>query len=207
MRPVTSLRYSTVSQSTLRHRLWRTAVLLLPSPAIATHSWRHGLTRRSSGAPTAGHQRPAGGTRYIFASRAPAARCCRPLSSNVRPCIQPTSRFANASQSSLVEPAMTSASGLRSSNSFNCSSCAAARFGLASSASTLDGFRGPKRAASAVLAHSGEARACGQSNPTVAARPNPSFNRTRYGRPPWPGRRYALHFRQPGQGVLPQHAG
>jgi len=33
--------------------------------------------------------------------------------------------------------------------------------------------------------------------------PNPSFNRTRYGRPPWPGWRYAVHFRQPGQGVLP----
>jgi hypothetical protein len=35
------------------------------------------------------------------------------------------------------------------------------------------------------------------------ARPNPSFNRTRYGMPPWPGRRYAVHCRQPGQGVLP----
>ena len=38
-------------------------------------------------------------------------------------------------------------------------------------------------------------------------RPNPSFNRTRGGRPPWPGRRYAVHFRQPGQGVLPPRAG
>ena len=34
-------------------------------------------------------------------------------------------------------------------------------------------------------------------------RANPSVNRTRYGRPPWPGRRYAVHFRQPGQAVLP----
>jgi hypothetical protein len=42
---------------------------------------------------------------------------------------------------------------------------------------------------------------------SMAATPNPSFNRTRYGRPPWPGRRYAVHFRQPGQGVLPQRAG
>jgi len=41
----------------------------------------------------------------------------------------------------------------------------------------------------------------------AAMTPNPSFNRTRYGRPPWPGRRYAVHFRQPGQGVLPPHAG
>jgi hypothetical protein len=40
-----------------------------------------------------------------------------------------------------------------------------------------------------------------------AAWPNPSFNRTRYGRPSWPGRRYAVHFRQPGQAVPPQRAG
>ena len=39
------------------------------------------------------------------------------------------------------------------------------------------------------------------------ALPNLSVNRTRYGRPPWPGWRYAVHFRQPGQGVLPPHAG
>ena len=42
------------------------------------------LTPRSSGAPTAGHQRPAGGTRYIFTVRALASCRCRPLSSNVR---------------------------------------------------------------------------------------------------------------------------
>jgi len=49
------------------------------------------------------------------------------------------------------------------------------------------------------------------SNPAPVCRgpvlPNPSFNRTRYGRPPWPGRRYAVHFRQPGQGVPPPRAG
>jgi hypothetical protein len=38
-------------------------------------------------------------------------------------------------------------------------------------------------------------------------RPNPSLNRTRYGRPPWPGLRYAVHFLSPGQGVLPPRAG
>jgi len=42
---------------------------------------------------------------------------------------------------------------------------------------------------------------------TCTALPNPSFNRTRYGRPPWPGWRYAVHFRQPGQGVPPPRAG
>jgi hypothetical protein len=38
-------------------------------------------------------------------------------------------------------------------------------------------------------------------------RPNHSLNRTRYGRPPWPGLRYAVHFLSPGQGVLPPRAG
>ena len=40
-----------------------------------------------------------------------------------------------------------------------------------------------------------------------AVLPNPSVNRTRYGRPAWPGRRYPVHFRQPGQAVLPQRSG
>ena len=37
--------------------------------------------------------------------------------------------------------------------------------------------------------------------------PNPSLNRTSYGRPPWPGLRYAVHYLSPGQGVLPPPAG
>ena len=40
------------------------------------------------------------------------------------------------------------------------------------------------------------------------ARHNPSLNhRTHYGRPPGPVWRYAVHFRQPGPGVLPQRSG
>ena len=41
--------------------------------------------------------------------------------------------------------------------------------------------------------------------PPVAppALPNPSFKRSANGRPPSPGRRYTVHFRQPGLGVLP----
>jgi hypothetical protein len=40
----------------------------------------------------------------------------------------------------------------------------------------------------------------------AAVRPNPSLNRTRYGRPPWPELRYAVHFLSSGQGVLPPQA-
>jgi hypothetical protein len=46
---------------------------------------QRGLTPRSSGAPTAGHQARAGGTRYIFTSPGLATCRRRPLSSNVRP--------------------------------------------------------------------------------------------------------------------------
>jgi hypothetical protein len=38
-------------------------------------------------------------------------------------------------------------------------------------------------------------------------RPNPSLNRTRHGMPARPGRRYAVHFRQPGLAVMPRRAG
>ena len=46
---------------------------------------KRGLTPRSSGAPTAGHQARSGGTRYILASPGLASCRRRPLSSNVRP--------------------------------------------------------------------------------------------------------------------------
>ena len=36
-----------------------------------------------------------------------------------------------------------------------------------------------------------------------AALPNPSLKRSANGRPPGPGRWYAVHFHQPGPGVLP----
>ena len=55
-----------------------------PRASVASFGARR-LTPRSSGAPTAYHQRPAGGTRYIFATRALAACRRRPLSSYVRP--------------------------------------------------------------------------------------------------------------------------
>ena len=52
---------------------------------LSSYSARCCLTPRSSGAPTAGHQRPVGGTRYIFTARALASCRRHPLSSNVRP--------------------------------------------------------------------------------------------------------------------------
>ncbi len=39
--------------------------------------------------------------------------------------------------------------------------------------------------------------------PSVRVRPNPSLKRSANGRPPGPGRWYAVHFHRPGPGVLP----
>jgi hypothetical protein len=42
----------------------------------------------------------------------------------------------------------------------------------------------------------------------IQVRHNPSLNhRTRYGGLPWPGLRYAVHFRSPGQAIPPHRAG
>jgi hypothetical protein len=43
--------------------------------------------------------------------------------------------------------------------------------------------------------------------PSMKARPNWSFNRSTNGRPPGPGRRYAVHCLRPGPGVLPSSPG
>ena len=42
-----------------------------------------------------------------------------------------------------------------------------------------------------------------EGSPLRAVLPNPSLEARPNGRPPGPGRRYAVHFRQPGPGVLP----
>ena len=42
-----------------------------------------------------------------------------------------------------------------------------------------------------------------EGSPQPAVLPNPSLEARPNGRPPGPGRRYAVHFRQPGPGVLP----
>jgi hypothetical protein len=72
---------------------FRSSVQVLPCFTITARHQR-GLTRRSSRAPTAGHQARAGCTRYIVASPGLAShRRCR-LSSNVRPRkTQPTRLF------------------------------------------------------------------------------------------------------------------
>ena len=45
--------------------------------------------------------------------------------------------------------------------------------------------------------------ACTTSATEATVPPNPSLNRSTNGMPPAPGRRYTVHFRQPGAGTMP----
>jgi [ribosomal protein S5]-alanine N-acetyltransferase len=65
---------------------------------------RCGITPRSTGAPTAGHQRPGGGTRYIFTARALASRRRRPVTSNVRRRSPPLMQIETSLKSVLLRP-------------------------------------------------------------------------------------------------------
>ncbi len=50
----------------------------------------------------------------------------------------------------------------------------------------------------------------GSNLPQITPRavpPNPSLNRSTNGMPPAPGRRYTVHSRQPGAGVIPLASG
>ena len=64
---------------------------------------RCGLTPRTSGAPTAGHQARSGGTPYIFTGPGLASCRRRPLSSNVRPHNQ-RPRHATRQNSRIANP-------------------------------------------------------------------------------------------------------
>ena len=164
------------------------------------------LTPRSSGATTAGHQARAGGTRYIFTSPGLASCRCRPLSSNVR---QRNSGM-HAFQASAL-PHRTNVFGFESESS--CCSSVLRRSTRVLLAAALKSARQTRRLACAVPPEGGNiggGRRGGCSTIAAAQRasprralPNPSLKRSANGRPPGPVWRYAVHFRQPGPGVLP----
>jgi hypothetical protein len=64
---------------------------------------------------------------------------------------------------------------------------------------------GPGRRRLEGTACQGQQRGAGSTHggPQTPARPNTSVNRSPNGRPPSPGRWYAVHFHRPGLGVLP----
>ena len=161
---------------------------------------RRGLTTRSSGAPTAGHQARAGGTRYIFTGPGLASCRRRPLSSNVRPRRRDlliSKMQLLGSESARHQPQLLPrGAGLLSPVWQQSALANPHRFVFghlqrAKAACGTVGARGVLLPPSSHLPH------------TVQAWPNHSLKRSANGSPPSPVWRYAVHFRQPGPGVLP----
>ena len=227
----------------------------LPRPAASARSAQRSLTPRSSRAPTACHAGPAGGTRYIFATRARAShRWCR-LNSNVRPhtkCsptfvasfgTQPARdtstsnmRLQLAWSSDAEQPRRSSTRNrrefIRTRSSWVClvqlielsftnpGTRKVRRIGL-SPFSFKEGDRSksgksqtkltpPSSALESPPSQVGQSWSSHENGPkmhlsfTVArVRPNTSLKLSTNGRPPGPGRWYAVHFHRPGPGVLP----
>ena len=199
-----------------RNRGWRvSAPNLLPLHfACTTTTAARCLTPRSSGAPTAGHQARSGGTRYIFASPGLASCRRRPLSSNVRQRKEPvlacrqTARLPgpvlahsslNVGGSWPLGPSLFSSSWVGPKPFPSASASPRERGPIITGADHLlmpPPCLARERAIVAPAApwlhshHSG-------------ALPNPSFKPSPNGKPRRPGRRYAVHFRQPGPRVPP----
>ena len=161
---------------------------------------KRGLTTRSSGAPTAGHQSRSGGTRYIFASPGLASCRCRPLSSNVRPrrrdlLLSKMQLLGFASARHL--PRLRPRAAWVLSPVWRQAALAIPQrffFGIGSA---------QKQPAAPFVAHGVLLTPSSHLLPTVQAWPNHSLKRSANGRPPGPVWRYAVHSRQPGPGVLP----
>ena len=222
---------------------------------------QRGLTPRSSGAPTAGHQARSGGTPSIFTGPGLASCRWRPLSSNVRQ--HKRGRAVHQQNQRLRREPNSHESGIAASSRMGAATHRVGRPTRVANANTsysapslwlslqqndLEppcqtngpffvgsvGLQSVPRAAAAnagapglgplvrrlqfVACHGlrrGAGSTCGGpqgvTGPWRAQRlrspgevlPNPSLKRSANGRPPGPGRRYGVHFRHPGPGVLP----
>ncbi len=175
---------------------------------VPSHACAHcGLTPRSTGAQTAGHQRPGGGTRYIFTARALVACRCRPVSSNVRP---PSLRMRSVGGSASHCGSRLESLPQVSRHALN-TACVGAYAPTGASVQSV--FRGatayskPLRLrlttpALAVAQHTNSLHGFAGVQPS-SRRPNPSVKPRPNGGPPGPGHRYGVHFLWPGPGVPP----
>ena len=190
---------------------------------------QRGLTPRSSGAPTAGHQARSGGTRYIFASPGLAPCRRRPLTSNVRQrrnpvqfatrvsaCRrEPNSHKADLPQADAPSLEIAPVCPLDCPHCEDASRCQLVRgaAGSTESSAQLDagGFNTWRTTFSLRVAANNFGspteiatlryvlRCCSE----CAALPNPSVKRRANGAPPGPGHRYAVHSLWPGPGGTP----
>ena len=165
-------------------------------PTASSIAAADGLTPRSKGAPTAGHQARAGGTRYIFTGPGLASCRRRPLTSNVRPRLPADAALLISARPSglalLVHPPLRQTL-LR--GALQASTLRELRF-------TRHHLVGRSCQTSLFASKKKIAVNSGSSQPSPAW-PNPLVKRTRSGMPPGPGWRYAVHFRHPGPGVTP----
>ena len=218
-------------ESTLRlHKPWELSATRLASDpqhvhmkvpiALARHRCMRGntatrcLTPRSSGAPTAGHQARSSGTRYMFASPGLASCRRRPLSSNVRQRRVPVLACGHAARPSglILTHSLLNVAGSLPPLPISFSSISAGPQPR-QSASACPRERGPinPEACHHLMPPTWLARERAKRAPTAlclylhhrSALPNPSLKRSANGRPPGPGCLYAVHFHQPGPGVLP----
>ena len=181
---------------------------------ISHQPCKRGLTTRSSGAPTAGHQARSGGTRYIFASPGLASCRRRPLSSNVRQRKEPVLASLHTARLSSLVPTHSSLNVAGSLPSIR----SPFRGILAGpqprpSVSACPRERGPilTGACHHPMPPAWLARERAKVAPAAlrlhrhhrGALPNPSFKPSPNGVPRGPGRRYAVHFRQPCPRVTP----
>ena len=205
-----------LANTSCRHRGWRVSapkLLRLLFAGTATTAARC-LTPRSSRAPPACHAGPAGGTRYIFASRARASHRWRRLNSNVR---QRRVRMVACRQTAQPSGLVFAHSSLNVAGSlpprFSPFSSNSAGHEPRPNARACPRERGPfiPGACHRLVPPPRLARERAKLAPAVlclhpyhrSALPNPSLKRSANGRPPGPVWRYAVHFRQPGPGVLP----
>ena len=159
---------------------------------------RCGLTTRSTGAPTAGHQARAGGTRYIFANPGLASHRWRPVSSNVRPRLESprtTSTRLGPGASPHLNHCLFVCSGLAASLSLGSSSNHSLAFKLRQRRSGKPWWPGHTKIANSLVVKYN------------AAWPNPSLNRTLRGMPARAGLRHSVHHRSPALAGMPRRSG
>jgi hypothetical protein len=158
-----------------------------------------GLTPRSSGAPTAGHQARSGGTRYIFASPGLASCRRRPLSSNVRHRMAPPAvRLNTARPSGLASVKYRGTFGqFEGQSSPHASPHASVNFRYSPAAHTTS--HAAEAATTGCPRHEIANSGCGTFR---TALPNPSLKRSANGVPPGPACG-ALHSPQSGPGATP----
>ena len=197
-------------------RLRGSATLRLATKGPARHpssSTLQRLTPRSTGAPTAAHQRPVGGTQYIFTARALAFHRRRPVTSSVRRRM-PTNSAASALSGNAPRAQ-------RGTSVF--SACGRhRRLRAQRPPSQISVGRGQNPAAPRGRLHQDAAAHIGPAAPLAhrplwlgillphlqrstsafmrrhGATPNPSFKPSTNSVSRGPGLRYAVHFRHPG---------